>query len=227
MLQAPHAPHSWAPWQQPETEALWARIAHLEAYARELEAELDRARHCPVTGLWTRGAWEREARQIVATGPAVVLLADLDGFKPVNDRYGHDTGDAVLRIVGRRITTWCASLKAVAGRLGGDEFAVVLPAGPRLAGNVDDLREAVAVPVRHGGHTVSVGVSIGIGRCRSGWSGDSAARLSSALKSADEAMYREKAVHHGGVLRDRRGRPVARPDTAPEPAVVPALVIEG
>ena len=83
------------------------------------------------------------------------------------------------------------------------------------------------MPIRHAGHTLSVGVSIGISRIDGRSAGDAAQRLTAALGQADEEMYREKAVHHGGVLRDRRGRPVARPDTAPEPAVVPALVIEG
>lgn len=239
MTEVLHAPYAtgWAslpaPRRQPETAALREKIARLEAEKREwraekrkLKAELDQARHCPVTGLWTRRAWEEEALRIVAGGPAVILLADLDQFKPINDRFGHEAGDEVLRIVGRRLTAWCGPLGAVAGRLGGDEFAVALPAIRNLKPEIGHLRVTLTTPVQHRGHSVSVGVSIGVGRSACSGSGDAAGWLSAALGVADRAMYEEKATHHGGVVRDRRGRPVAPPGPVPVSGVDPVPVTE-
>lgn len=193
----------------------WRRYAkQLREENARLARELDEARRCPITGLWTRRAWEKEARRIVAAGPAVLLFIDLDGFKPVNDRFGHATGDAVLRRVARRLELWCAT-DGVAGRFGGDEFVVVVPAAAWPATHVGELRTALRLPIQYGGHTVSVGASIGISRINGHGPEDAAEQLSAALGAADLAMYQEKAQHHGGVVRDRRGRPVTPLDTTP------------
>ena len=219
MLQAPHAPHSWAPWQQPETEALWARIAHLEAYTRvlkaekeELKEEVRQALTCPTTDLWTLRGWQQQARPMVADGTTVVVFCDLNKFKPVNDTYGHHVGNAVLKIIGRRLTTWCAPLKGVPGRAGmGDEFVAAFRPVTQLQAHLRDLKAAITTPIRWGGHTLSVGVSIGteytVGR------GDRGAleRLEAAVEAADQKMYDEKRVFYEEPGNDRRGRPVLPP----------------
>ncbi|MBM9620813.1 diguanylate cyclase CdgB [Streptomyces zhihengii] len=116
-----------------------------------------------------------------------VLFCDLDGFKSINDRFGHQTGDAVLVEVARRLTTGVRDGDTVA-RLGGDEF-VVLADGLGAADAADlavRLRNAIILPIRVGGRGVRVGASFGIGWAECGMS------VEEVLQSADQRMYVEK-----------------------------------
>ncbi|MBW8797072.1 MAG: diguanylate cyclase [Streptomyces sp.] len=116
-----------------------------------------------------------------------VLFCDLDGFKSINDRFGHNAGDAVLIEVARRLTRGVRDGDTVA-RLGGDEF-VILADG---LGNADAqdlavrLRNEIIQPIRAEGRAVRVGASFGIGWAHCGMTADE------VLKSADERMYVEK-----------------------------------
>ncbi|MEV0092330.1 diguanylate cyclase CdgB [Streptomyces sp. NPDC050738] len=116
-----------------------------------------------------------------------VLFCDLDGFKSINDRFGHHTGDAVLIEVARRLTTGVRDGDTVA-RLGGDEF-VVLADGLGAADAADlavRLRNAIIPPIRVDGRAVRVGASFGIGWAECGMS------VEEVLRSADQRMYVEK-----------------------------------
>ncbi|MGW3627349.1 diguanylate cyclase CdgB [Streptomyces sp. NPDC000880] len=116
-----------------------------------------------------------------------VLFCDLDGFKSINDRFGHQTGDAVLVEVARRLTALVRDNDTVA-RLGGDEF-VVLADGLGAADAADlavRLRNAIILPIRVGGRGVRVGASFGIGWASCGMS------VEEVLQSADQRMYIEK-----------------------------------
>jgi diguanylate cyclase (GGDEF)-like protein/PAS domain S-box-containing protein len=116
-----------------------------------------------------------------------VLFCDLDGFKSINDRFGHHTGDAVLIEVARRLTSLVRDGDTVA-RLGGDEF-VVLADGLGRADAQDlavRLRNAIIPPIRVDGRAVRVGASFGIGWAHCGMSADE------VLHSADQRMYVEK-----------------------------------
>ncbi|QES48905.1 sensor domain-containing diguanylate cyclase [Streptomyces venezuelae] len=116
-----------------------------------------------------------------------VLFCDLDGFKSINDRFGHHTGDAVLIEVARRLTTGVRDGDTVA-RLGGDEF-VVLADGLGAADAADlavRLRNAIIPPIRVDGRAVRVGASFGIGWASCGMSAEE------VLRSADQRMYIEK-----------------------------------
>ncbi|MGW6021626.1 diguanylate cyclase CdgB [Streptomyces sp. NPDC055099] len=116
-----------------------------------------------------------------------VLFCDLDGFKSINDRFGHHTGDAVLIEVARRLTSGVRDGDTVA-RLGGDEF-VVLADGLGRADAQDlavRLRNAIIPPIRVDGRAVRVGASFGIGWAHCGMSADE------VLHSADQRMYVEK-----------------------------------
>ncbi|MFD1626032.1 diguanylate cyclase domain-containing protein [Azospirillum griseum] len=133
------------------------------------------------------------------TGAAAMMYIDLDGFKPINDRLGHDAGDTVLRQVGQRLTTLFRNDDIVA-RLGGDEFAAILPRSanqqpPDAAALAARVIEAVNEPVSIGGQMVRVGCSIGIAR----WPEDSP-DVATVLRRADEALYQAK--------RDGRNRAV-------------------
>lgn len=137
-----------------------------------------------------------------------LLFLDLDGFKGINDRYGHAAGDRVLVEIGARLRA-VAGEKAVA-RLGGDEFVIVLPAAVAHTAEAMaiDVRDAINRPIhlREQGALVSVGVSLG---CATGsLEADGATRL---LADADAALYAAKR---------RRPRP-AMPKP-PEPRIAAA-----
>ncbi|MGY0024861.1 diguanylate cyclase CdgB [Streptomyces sp. cg35] len=116
-----------------------------------------------------------------------VLFCDLDGFKSINDRFGHNAGDAVLIEVARRLTSGVRDGDTVA-RLGGDEF-VVLADGLGRADAQDlavRLRNAIIPPIRVDGRAVRVGASFGIGWAHCGMTAEE------VLQSADQRMYVEK-----------------------------------
>ncbi|MFI5686729.1 diguanylate cyclase CdgB [Streptomyces sp. NPDC051636] len=116
-----------------------------------------------------------------------VLFCDLDGFKSINDRFGHNAGDAVLIEVARRLSGGVRDGDTVA-RLGGDEF-VILADGLGKADAQDlavRLRNEIIQPIRAEGRAVRVGASFGIGWAHCGMTADE------VLKSADERMYVEK-----------------------------------
>ncbi|MFA3876639.1 diguanylate cyclase CdgB [Streptomyces sp. MMCC 100] len=116
-----------------------------------------------------------------------VLFCDLDGFKSINDRFGHNAGDAVLIEVARRLSGGVRDGDTVA-RLGGDEF-VILANGLGRADAQDlavRLRNEIIQPIRAEGRAVRVGASFGIGWAHCGMTADE------VLKSADERMYVEK-----------------------------------
>ena len=121
-----------------------------------------------------------------------VLFCDLDGFKSINDRFGHSAGDAVLIEVARRLQHVVREGDTVA-RLGGDEFVVLADGVGRdeakdLAGR---LRTAIIPPMRVDGRAVRVGVSLGIGWAGCGMS------IDEVLHTADERMYLEKRARAG------------------------------
>ncbi|MCX7326543.1 MAG: sensor domain-containing diguanylate cyclase [Hyphomicrobiales bacterium] len=134
-------------------------------------------------------------RYLEAKTALTLLLIDLDGFKPVNDRYGHAAGDMVLRAISDRLS---AVTGLVLARLGGDEFAVLMArdaAAPAdLAAKVEDL---IRQPIRYGEVSLSVGASIG-------WAvSDVPLRpLDEMLEEADQAMYRVKDRRHSQRRRD-------------------------
>ncbi|MFD4374128.1 GGDEF domain-containing protein, partial [Streptomyces sp. NPDC058527] len=142
------------------------------------------------------GAYDHHVHMVAPTGGGdgddgtkglAVLFCDLDGFKSINDRFGHHTGDAVLIEVARRLTTGVRDGDTVA-RLGGDEF-VVLADGLGAADAADlavRLRNAIIPPIRVDGRAVRVGASFGIGWAECGMS------VEEVLNSADQRMYVEK-----------------------------------
>ena len=149
----------------------------------------------PLTGLANRTGLAQSATRMLADGlPHALMLLDLDRFKPINDRYGHDAGDTVLRAVATRLQAQVRATDVVA-RLGGDEFVILL-ADPlpdeRLAALAKDLAEAVRQPVDFLGQALTVGVSTGIARSpRDGQT------LTALMRSADQAMYQAKQTRSG------------------------------
>jgi diguanylate cyclase (GGDEF)-like protein len=153
------------------------------------------ANHDELTGLHNRRHVYAEIDRALAELKAgeldevAVLLFDLDGFKPINDRYGHHAGDEVLRAVAARLSA-AAEPGDVVGRLGGDEF-LVLRRG-RGAGNLaQQVADLLSLPIGVDGATVLVGVSAGSADARCGADVDRDALIG----RADADMYAVKATH--------------------------------
>ncbi|MPZ72185.1 MAG: diguanylate cyclase [Nitriliruptorales bacterium] len=157
-----------------------------------------------LTGLWNHAAfWRRlqaEHARARRNGTAYsVLMLDVDHFKALNDKYGHQTGDAVLRrmadILGGRVRG-----SDVLARYGGEEFAVLLPDTPQepAADVAEKLRRLLAV----GGISVSIGVAD---------NGDDAATADDVVAAADRALYDAKLAGRArvGAARPQPTRPAA------------------
>ena len=174
------------------------RPLHLQGYlldiTREREAEFQLrqlALYDPLTGLANRAFFHERLRHATElrhdpSRPTALLFVDLDGFKNVNDRWGHDVGDEVLKETARRIESAVRS-GDTAARLGGDEFAVVLTEGvdPERAREVAErLLTEIARPVETGSAGLVIEASIGIALGED---------IEAMLREADIAMYRAKA----------------------------------
>lgn len=158
----------------------------------------------PLTQLSNRRALLNELKQWTAhndrnPSPFAVIMIDLDGFKLINDQYGHSAGDKVLSEIGVRLKTRSRE-NDVIGRLGGDEF-MMLAADMTSYQNCQELcedlimlfRQPIEVSSEGVHHTVSVGVSIGISLCPEHSSIDS-----ELAEFADKAMYQVKNHQKGG-----------------------------
>ena len=146
----------------------------------------------PMTGLHNRMAFSDVLRARLATEPVgSVMLLDLDGFKTVNDTYGHQRGDQVIVAVANALRTSIGE-NDVAARLGGDEFAILITsewAGKTALGSMLTRRIGVAATVASRG--VNVTASIGIAHIAPG------ATPESLLADADRAMYAAKNAGKG------------------------------
>src|SRR5829696_2277280 len=190
-------------------------LALLDTFARHVATSLERGRleenlkqvtdlkeqlrhqalHDPLTGLPNRTLFLDRVRHAVDTAgrtrvwPAVLYL-DLDGFKPVNDTFGHEAGDVLLRTVADRLRG-CLRPADTAARLGGDEFVVLLN-GPidrfGVARVIERIRAQLEVPVLLGeGVVTTVGASIGVAI------GDlDTIDADTLVRNADIAMYTAK-----------------------------------
>ena len=138
-----------------------------------------------------------------------ILFIDLDDFKPINDRHGHQVGDMVLRVVSQRIRSCVRGADPVV-RLGGDEFVVAVEVEQRSLFSVERLRQslsdAIACPIGLDRSAMFVTASIGIAIYPF-----DAADATELINIADTRMYEAK----------RRAKPAS--PSAPPPAVLPNL----
>ncbi|SDJ36301.1 diguanylate cyclase [Billgrantia gudaonensis] len=165
------------------------------------------AEHDPLTGLLNRRGFERRLEEALAectkTGtPSVLILFDLDHFKPINDEGGHALGDEMLRRVAQ-VVAWEVRRSDHVARQGGDEFAVLLPSctlkqAVRIAAS---LRQAVSeVEVKQGARTYRVTLSAGLAALH-----EQDATIEAVLARADDAGYRAKAKGRNAVVVSATG----------------------
>jgi len=167
----------------------------------ERERELERLAHeDSLTGLANRARFGARLESLLGLGgadPAVVYI-DLDGFKAVNDRFGHATGDALLVEVADRFRS-CLSDRMLLARLGGDEFVVLVEDGHDAGLEVARrILQTFDVPFRRHGEGIPFHASIGVATAPAGGSPEE------AVRRADAAMYVAKT--------NGKGRAVIYPD---------------
>lgn len=153
------------------------------------------ANYDALTGLANRRTLgEHLAKRALLDEAYAVILVDLNGFKQLNDTYGHEAGDLALQTVGRRLAALAEADHGLAARLGGDEFVYVAPSQTSRMSRVHGagVYEAVTAPVEIDGVRMPLGASVGVVHALPG---DPADQL---LRAADFAMYRAK-VAGGGV----------------------------
>jgi diguanylate cyclase (GGDEF)-like protein len=176
--------------------------------AKQAMQRAHEASHDSLTKLLNRKAFsDRLESALSADGgeapSAALLLIDLDGFKEINDRLGHQTGDALLQAFAERMERVVPS-GAVAARLGGDEFAILLPDSPSRIGSrtqAHDLRSKLSETLTIDGFPLSVDMSIGIA-----FAPEHASVPADLLSCADIAMYRAKRYRTGVEIYESVGR---------------------
>ncbi|PID61298.1 MAG: hypothetical protein CSB44_07175 [Gammaproteobacteria bacterium] len=160
-----------------------------------------------LTGLPNRASFEEEIQRQVrhsrsSAEPLALLFFDLDGFKKVNDSFGHAVGDELLKMVAQRLVHRMRGHDQLF-RLGGDEFVLILSEGVGSGATervVQQVLDCVSTPYRIGAHKVEVTTSIGIALCPE--HSDQADEL---VRFADEAMYHAKhAGRNGYAIHDAR-----------------------
>ena len=178
------------------------RKRYADCLRDNVEATIEMAAADPLTGLKNRRCLETHLGTLLDSpcgGPLSAMILDLDGFKAINDRYGHDAGDRVLRCFAARAKEMIRETDLLC-RLGGDEFVIVMP-GTGLRGGLEiaeRIRAAIAsdgFAVETDGHPIAVTVSGGLAES----AGDSSAAL---LRRADRALYRSKQAGRNRVSVD-------------------------
>ena len=168
----------------------------------------------PLTGVYNRRQFETLARAELARAqryfrPLSVLIVDIDFFKRVNDSFGHEIGDWVLKMVATTIKSAKRDSDIVA-RMGGEEFVILLPETTIEAarGVAERIREMVHVSsLAIGEDKLTLTISIGVAEAAVGSSG-----IESVLREADQALYQAKANGRNQVCVARRpaeGMPLA------------------
>jgi diguanylate cyclase (GGDEF)-like protein len=182
-----------------ENERLKRELAVARARVGELEARADID---PLLDILNRRGFERELKRALSLvkrygTQAGLMFVDLDGFKAINDRYGHGAGDALLKAVARALIGHVRASDVV-GRIGGDEFGVIVwrVEERQAIAKARELETLIAgVSITHGRNQISVAASIGVAPLVEDSSPDD------VIAAADQSMYARKD--------ERRGLPAA------------------
>lgn len=198
----------WIAWYCPAisnvTTKLFAIARDITEDRRKEAAILYKASHDSLTGLHNRSAFEETLEDAIAqqvrnpTSEVVLYLVDIDGFKEVNDRYGHITGDHLLQVLAKRFRDIQRAGEMVA-RVGGDEFAFLVDGNTQDFGYYpyEPLAERIIAqasePVELSEGAVTVGCSVGIATFPG-----TASDYCSLVSQADKAMYATKKSGKNG-----------------------------
>lgn len=170
-----------------------AQLISMASRVEELGEEVLRD---PLTGVGNREMLERvlsTTRTLPGERPSscAVIVVDLDDFKPINDVFGHEVGDEVLKITAKRITSTVRGMDSVA-RLGGDEFAVVCPGISQADAKslAVRLERKLTEPITFDQRRLEVGASIGVN-----WVPEPLGDCSELVRGADKRMYEAKTLH--------------------------------
>jgi diguanylate cyclase (GGDEF)-like protein len=176
-----------------------------------------------LTGLFNRRGFLEAAEKLVDNQrklgqPVSIMMFDLDYFKAINDRFGHDAGDDAL-VAFAATASSSMRLYDIVGRLGGEEFAAILPGGSDTAALVGErVRSAFELRGHEiAGHVMNATVSIGIAEAP----GD-LVRISDLLSRADRALYAAKASGRNRIFVDHAVAPPI-PDAEQAESPVPAI----
>jgi diguanylate cyclase (GGDEF)-like protein len=194
---------------------LAAQILRLERQNHSLKRDIARlqvyramAYRDPLTSLWNRRYFDERLKEEISRSERAgsnrrfsVAIIDINGFKEINDQYGHQAGDALLKWVSEFLISHLRT-HDVACRIGGDEFALLLP----------DLSAADSVPVlarlrdqlQQANTTRAVPVSLSIGMASWPEVSESFEKL---LETADTAMYEDKRIQARGNKTEKAGGP--------------------
>lgn len=183
------------------------RILNLQASMRRAQRQLEElASRDGLTGVLNRRALEERLKKAFTyflrrRAPLSLAMLDLDHFKRINDNYGHQAGDDVLREAARRVTSVVREYDTV-GRYGGEEFLVLLPdtATEEATAIAERVRQSIAeapMETRDGG-MIHASVSVGLATAHAEFCGN----VKDVIESADAALYRAKRggrnrVEHG------------------------------
>ncbi len=196
----------------------------MEEQAQEIDEVRHEARTDGLTDVANRKAFDEKLHLLVDDWqregtPFVLILADLDHFKRINDSHSHQAGDRALKLLGDRLKMWVREGDFVA-RYGGDEFAVLLPqtelaAGHELAETICRRTADKATRLISRGDQVSLSLSVGVAVSRDGDT------CESILHRADAALYRSKQRGRNQVHCEE---PTEETPAAPEETEQPATV---
>jgi diguanylate cyclase (GGDEF)-like protein len=178
-----------------ENERLKRELAVARARIGELEARADID---PLLDILNRRGFERELKRALAHvkrygTQAALMFVDLDGFKAINDRYGHGAGDALLKQVARELIAHVRASDIV-GRIGGDEFGVLIwrVEEPQAVAKARELETLISrIGVTHGRASVAAGASIGVAALVEDMT------PAGVIEAADRAMYARKDEKRG------------------------------
>jgi diguanylate cyclase (GGDEF)-like protein len=164
------------------------QIGLLKTQLQAAQAEQQLAFYDYLTGLLNRRGWDRAVQMLGCKGPQTLVMLDLDQFKQTNDRYGHRTGDRVLKEFADRLRIGFETSGSVLARVGGEEFAIVSAQPSEL------LIESVELwletqrgsPFRDGLHSIVIRCSLGVAQRTEGES------IEDWQDRADRALYEAK-----------------------------------
>ncbi|WP_327270795.1 GGDEF domain-containing protein (plasmid) [Streptomyces sp. NBC_01218] len=206
--------------------AMAVPLAGWTLHTTVLRRRLTQAQRDPLTGCWRREAFTDRAQRLLERHPdeLLLVLADADHFKRLNDDFGHAAGDTALATIGARLTEW-AGPRGVAGRLGGDEFAALAQIEPRHHKlRLEHFAHLMNRPVPYGDGLLPLTLSVGAASPHT----VATRELPALMRAADAAMYEGKhqgivvqaRPHHAqvpSVNGRRQGRPGTTARTTPQP----------